>query len=101
MTVSTKRTAVGSITVVRTKAFICGISSLPGLFRGSVAVMRANADGEIVKWPLVGKAYFQRGMTKEQRDVVHDYISKGMDDLGGNEVNVLGSKQFITLSNAM
>jgi len=86
VTLSTTRTQAGSYTVIRTKSFICGISSLRGLFGGTLGVMRANASGEIVKWPLVAKARLRRGLTKEQRDAIHDHIAKGLDDLGGKEV---------------
>lgn len=59
-----KRTAVGAYTVIQTKSFTCGISTLRGLFRGSIAVMKANTDGEIVKWPPVCKAYLKRHGTR-------------------------------------
>jgi hypothetical protein len=64
--------------------------------------MRADANGEIVKWPLVAKARLRRGMTKEQRDAVHDHIAKILDGLGENETDdFLGGKQPISLANAL
>jgi hypothetical protein len=102
VTVSITRTHAGSYTVIGTKSFTCGVSSLPGLFGGTLAVMRANAEGEIVKWPLVAKARLRRGMTKEQRDAVHDDIAKGLDELGTQEIeDFLGRKQPISLPNAI
>jgi len=102
VTLSTTRTHAGSYTVVRTKSFICGISSLPGIFGGTLAVMRANASGEIVKWPLVAKARLHRGMTKEQRDAIHDHVAKGLDELGGKGmIDFLGRQQPISLANAL
>lgn len=80
-----KRSSVGSYTGIKTKSFTCAISTLPGFFGGSIAVMRANKDDEIVKWPLVGKAWFRRGLTKEQRDTLHDHISTMMDEAGDSE----------------
>lgn len=98
-----KKTTFGSITVLQTNSFVCSISTLPGLFRGTIAIMKANADGEIVNWPPVGKAYLARGMTREQRDAAHDYVAGLLDELGDNGVDDLsdiGSKQFC-LANAM
>ncbi len=96
------KSLAGSYTVLRNKSFICAISTLPGLWRGTVAIMRANADGEIVKWPPVGKAYFKRGMTREQRDAAHDYISGLLDEVGENGADdFLGGSEQLSLVNAM
>src|SRR5260370_33176719 len=48
---SNKRTAAGSIGVLRTNSFICCVSTLPGFLGGTIAIMKSNTDGEIVKWP--------------------------------------------------
>jgi hypothetical protein len=80
-----KRTGVGSIGVIRTNSFTCSISTLPGLLRGTIAVFRANAAGEIVKWPPVGKAYLAWGMTREQRDEAHNYIMALLDGVGDTD----------------
>jgi hypothetical protein len=79
-----KRTAAGSISIIRTNSFICSVSTLPGLLRGTIAIYKANAAGEIMKWPPVGKAYLARGMTRQQRDEAHDYIVALLDELGDN-----------------
>jgi len=82
MTLSTKRTFAGSYTVLRTKGFTCGVSSLKGWFgQGTIAIMRADANGEIVKYPIVAEAWFP-GPTKERRDWMHDYIANALDELG-------------------
>ena len=103
MTLSTKRTFVGSYTVVRTKGFTCGVSSLKGWFgRGTIVVMRVDdVTGEIVKWPPVAKAWF-RGSTRERRDWMHDYIAKALDDLGDKTVeNIFGIDKPMGLYYAM
>jgi hypothetical protein len=82
MTLSTKRSFAGSYTVVQTKGFTCGVSSLKGWFyKGTIAVMRADTNGEIVKYPIVAKAWFL-GPTRERRDWMHDYIANALDELG-------------------
>ena len=63
--------------------------------------MRANASGEIVKWPLVAKARLRRGMTKEQRDEIHDRIAKLLDELGEKEVAGLQLPTPTRLANAI
>lgn len=63
--------------------------------------MRADAAGEIVKWPPVGKASFW-GPTRERRDWMHDYIAKGLDDLGSSTANnMFGVEEPIGLYYAM
>jgi hypothetical protein len=63
--------------------------------------MRADADGKIVKWPIVGKGNFRFGMTKEKRDAIHDHISKLMEEVGNEVVTTPFGRQFIDLPNAM
>jgi len=101
VTLSTTRTSAGSYTVIQTKSFICGISSLPGLFGGTLAVMRANAHGEIVKWPLIAKARLRRGLTREQRDAIHDRVAKGLSELGEKEIFDLSLQLPNSLPNAL
>jgi hypothetical protein len=43
--------------------------------------MRVDANGEIVKHPIVAKAWFP-GPTRERRDWMHDYIANALDELG-------------------
>lgn len=84
MIASNKRTSAGSVGVLRTNSYVCCVSTLPGFFRGTIAIFKANANGEIVKWPPVGKAYLGRGTTRQQRNEIHDYVLGLLDDVGDN-----------------
>jgi hypothetical protein len=72
------------------------------LILAHIAVMRADANGEIVKWPIVAKAWF-RGPTKERRDWMHDYIANVLVELGNKTTeNILsGSEEPMGLYYAM
>jgi hypothetical protein len=76
-----ERTAVGWIGAVETESFVCYVSTLPGFFRGTIAIFRANPDGQR-KSPPVAKAYLARGLTSEQREQVHNYIMALLDEVG-------------------
>ena len=82
MIVEETRTVVGYYTVLETKSFACGVSTLPGILGGSMAVMQANPDGTIKKWPPIAKAYFHFWSNRKKRDYIHRYVVKLLEQIG-------------------
>ena len=96
MIVEETRTAVGYYTVLQTKSFACGVSTLPGILGGSMAVMQANPDGTIKKWPPVAKAFFRFGSNREERDNIHRYVVGLLDQIGDAPNEVEGGRLMLT-----
>lgn len=76
-----KRTVLGSLSVIQTKSFGCCVSTMPGLFGGSMAIFQADRDGRTI-FPPISKARLPRGLTQEQRDKVHDGVVACLDRAG-------------------
>jgi hypothetical protein len=83
MIMSNVRSGVGKVATIQNDAFRCSVSTLPGLFKGSIAVMGRKPDGSLNKIP-VAKAYFKRRVSRADRDMIHDYIVNSLDQLGAD-----------------
>jgi len=90
MVISNERSTFGKYAAVQTNAFGCMVSTAPGLFKGSTLVMALKPDGSVDRMPL-GQAYLKRSLSRADRDGIHDYIVRMLDELGGTKVDLVAA----------